>query len=234
MSTPSTSLDDLLFDALTLKPFQRVTSAASRRPATQTSGEARPFLTPTAQIREISPGDVQALTPLEARQRLDDLMAQPEFREQVMLELGQVVPNDTIFQGLGPLLGATNAEEFTQALITWTGTNQPETLEKHLQTLTQNMDDALTHLRSSGPPPALTSNVTPDLTAVASEVQVAPFLSPLLLSFLSLSQVAQTEEVQQDAAFTPAPPAVTLPAVQLNFSKGNLERVLERKFPPGS
>lgn len=243
MSSPSPSFDDLLFDALTLRPFQRISSAVIPRPEAQGAGEARPFLTTDAEVTEVPQDEVRPLTPGEARQRLDDLMARPAQREQLMLELdrleldglepgqlepGQVGPDGAIFRHLAALLGATNADEFTQALMAWTGTAQPEALERHLQTLTHNMEDALAHLRNGPPSPLKTTGIQPDTARIGAET--TPPISPLLLGFLALSQVAQANELERDApqAFPAAPPAVSLPKVQLDFSSTNLNKVLGR------
>lgn len=243
MSSPSPSLDDLLFDALTLRPFQRISSAVIPRPEAQGAGKARPFLTTDAEVTEVPQDEVRPLTPGEARQRLDDLMARPAHREQLMLELdrleldrlelgqlepGQVGPDGAIFRHLAALLGATNADEFTQALMAWTGTAQPEALERHLQTLTHNMEDALAHLQNGPPSPLKTTGIQPDTARIGTET--TPPVSPLLLGFLALSQVAQANELERDApqAFPAAPQAVSLPKVQLDFSSTNLNKVLGR------
>lgn len=234
MSIPSPSLDDLLFDALTLRPFLRTTSTQD-----SAASEPLPFLTADAQLTEVPQAQVRPLTPLEARERLERLMAQPEVREQLMLQLGQVVPDKAIFQEFSGLLGARDAGEFTQAMTAWTGTDQPEALEQQVQGLTKNMQEALKRLQN-GPfrvpytTAPQTTQASTQASTQATAQQKAGRVSPLLLGFLALSQVAQPGEVKQERATAPAPPVVPLPAVRLNFSKGNLERVLGRKTNPDS
>lgn len=238
MTVTSELLDDLLFDAVTLTPLLQDAGQIGTLGG-QAPGGPLQVLTPQAEMQERPQGSLRALTTQEARERLNHLMTRPDLREQLLRELGALVPDNTVVQPLGTLLGATNDEEFTHALMAWTGTAEPEALERHLQSLSDNMQTTLAHLHA-GPTEAV--NALPTL-AVPTAARAPNTLSPLLLGFFSLSLAAQTDgqidaladgTPPDTATPVPAPPTVTLPKLHLDFSTANLERVLERKFPPDS
>lgn len=236
MTVISELLDDLLFDAVTLTPLVQ-DAGQTGKVGGQAPGGPLQVLTPQAEMQERPQDSLRALRPEEARERLNGLMAHPDLRERLLRELGALVPDNTVVQPLGTLLGARNDEEFTHALMAWTGTAEPEALERHLQALCDNMQTTLVHLHAGPPEPI---NALP--TFVPTDAGTPQALSPLLLGFFSLSLAAQGGQADAlpdgtppgTAAPTPAPPTVTLPKLHLEFSTANLERVLERKFPPDS
>lgn len=232
MSGAPASFDDLLFDAVTLAPFISLGSVGAGGADTLSSGEQQlEFLTVHGQVKTCSNIEVRPLTPAEAQERLESLWAQPQMREQWLRELGHGAAEDPLLQQIAPLLGATDAGQFTQALTQWAGTEQPEALEQHLQALSAHLTEALVRLRAGEVP-----HLPPAVQQLSGG---APPVSPLLLGFLALAQAAplpspvgpEAEQKVAPAVSGPATPRVTLPAMQLDFSTTNLERVLGRKGP---
>lgn len=200
---------DLLFDPLSLQVYRRKAHG-------RVGGAPLNVRDLHGHDLQIDADQLEALSARQAREALQELTHDQAWQREWLSEL----PASEVT----PLLSASSADEFIQALMAWRGTTDPKELEDTMLTLEQRAQQAAALVNAGFLPPV-----------PSGEGRAGTQPSPLLLGWLALVRAAgenpgaQAETADQPAA---APLRISVSPPALDFSAKKMWEVLGRT-PPG-